>query len=340
MRQAASNPEYFANDADAPDIRTQDEAEFLARCRPELEALEVIRLEKLKLYQFRKKVSIPLAVMLTPPLGWLDYWFLMLQGNSDDKAAGITALFLGGLYWWVTQPRRQYAKEYKIKILPRIISLFGKFVYDVAGCINLEAMKLSKIMPAYSRHESEDCFRGEYKGANLEFCELKLKQRRKSGKRSQYVTVFRGLAILIDLKHKRFLGHTVIDQNRTKIGQWFEEKTSSLKRANMVDPEFEKLFDVYTNDQVEARWLVDPVMIEKLKGLYEEYKGDKMAAAYYDNKMLALISSKHNHFEPASLETPATDPESILSMKREIGQVLSIIDKLDLYDPRKAGSQA
>jgi hypothetical protein len=46
-----------------------------------------------------------------------------------------------------------------------------------------------------------------------------------------------------------------------------------------------------------------------------------------------MIASSHNHFEPAHIKIPATDPESVLNMHHEIGQILSIIDKLDLYDP-------
>lgn len=103
-----------------------------------------------------------------------------------------------------------------------------------------------------------------------------------------------------------------------------------------MDPAFENIFDAYTNDQVEARYLVDPLMIERLVAIYEKYKGNKMAVAFYDSKMLVLIASKHNHFEPADIEIPATDPRSILNMKQEIGDILSIIDYLDLFDPETA----
>ena len=153
--------------------------------------------------------------------------------------------------------------------------------------------------------------------------------------RTYYLSVFRGLAILINTRHKRFYGHTILDENKSKISEWFKEKTSKMQRAEMVDPEFEKLFDAYTTDQVEARYLIDPTMIERLKALYQEYDGEKMAAAFYDNKMLILIASNHNHFEPAHLYIPASDPVSILSMKQEIGQILSIIDRLSLYDPNE-----
>ncbi len=72
--------------------------------------------------------------------------------------------------------------------------------------------------------------------------------------------------------------------------------------------------------------------------MQEEYEGEGMTAAYYDSKMLVLIESKHNYFEPADLTIPATDPRSILNMKREVGEILSLVDRLDLYDPSEVHS--
>ena len=73
------------------------------------------------------------------------------------------------------------------------------------------------------------------------------------------------LAVLLTQGTKRFHGHTIMTQDKGKVGSWFKEKTSSFKRADLVDPEFEKLFDVFTTDQVEARYLIDPRIIENLK---------------------------------------------------------------------------
>lgn len=319
------------------DVREADDQKFLEESKAHLDALEDIRQEKFRVYSWRKRIAVPLAVILTPVLGFVDYWLLMLQAG-DDRGAGVTLLVLGGLYAWVTHPKRQYAKSYKEKILPKIATLFGDFRYDIAGRISLSKMQPSKILPRHDRYETEDYFAGQYKGVEIEFSEIDFKQRRRSKNRTYYVTVFKGLAILLDMKGKKFYGHTMLDKNRSKMTEWFKERSSDLKRAKLVDPEFEKLFDVYTNDQVEARYLIDPVMMERLKCLQEEYEGEGMTAAYYDSKMLVLIESKHNYFEPADLTIPATDPRSILNMKREVGEILSLVDRLDLYDPSEVRS--
>jgi len=304
---------------------------FLAKVRPKLKVLENTRLDKLKNFGWRKKVAIPIGAVMTPILGFIDYWLFLLQRGNDDMAIGISAIGLALLWGWVTQPKRAYAKAYKTKILPDIVGLFGQFTYDMKGKIPMEAMKPSKIIPGHSNYQSEDLFSGDYRGVGINFSEINLTKRK--GKRT--VPVFNGLAILLTHGTRKFYAHTILTKDQSKIGEWFQKQTTDLKRANMVDLEFERLFDVYTNDQTEARYLIDPVIIESLKALYEEYNGDKMLAAFYDDQVLILIESSKNHFEPAAINVSATNERELLSMKHEIAQILSIVDRLSLYDPRK-----
>lgn len=314
-----------------------EKKEFFEKCKPKLEALETIRLAKLKIYEYRKKIAIPIGSVVTPVCGFIDYWLLKIQTGSDDEFVGVTFLALFVLYRWVTAPKRQYAKAYKKDILPDIADLFGPFTYKADGKIRMGEMKPSKIVPHHHNYKSEDYFTGNYKGIDIQFCEMKLTKQVRSGKRTRTVTVFKGLSILLKPNNKKFYGHTILDKDMgRKISKWFKEKGTKLKQADLVDPEFEKVFDVYTDDQVEARYLIDPNMMEDIKSLYHEYNGEKMAAAFYEEGMLIMIASKHNYFEPADIHIRATSPQSILSMKKEIEKILSIVDKLSLYDPRKA----
>ena len=317
------------------DIRNQEDKQFLEESKDALDRLEDVRLEKLENFEKRKKLGMPAAAILTPISGYIDYWLLMLQSGSDDGIIGLTALVLGGLYWWVTKPRREYRTAYKSDILPRLAKLFGDFQYSLDASIDMIKMMPSKIVPHHDKYETEDYFIGTYKGVDIEFSEIDLKEKRRSKNRTYYVTIFKGLAVLLKTRNKKFYGHTILDRNKGKVGEWFKQRTISLERAEMVDPEFEELFDCYTNDQVEARYLIDPIMIESLKNLFKEYDGNKMMVAFYKDKMLILVGSNKNHFEPANIYTPAANPAGILKMKHEIHQILSIIDKLSLYDPKE-----
>ena len=305
--------------------------DFLKQVRPKLAVLENLRLEKLKQFLRRKKIAIPIATVVTPILGYVDYWLFLLQRGNDDQAAGVSIVFLALLWGWVVKPKRDYAKAYKTKILPEIAGLFGQFTYDVKGKIPMDSLKPSKIVPKHNSYKSEDLFRGEYKSVGIEFSEMNFTKQQ--GKKT--VNVFNGLAILLTHGVKKFHGHTILTRDQGKLSSWFLKQTKGLKRANMVDLEFERLFDVYTDDQTEARYLIDPVIIESLKSLYNDYHGEKMMASFYNDKVFIMIESRENHFEPPSIHTPATNEAELITMKREVGQVLSIIDRLSLYNRRQ-----
>lgn len=313
-------------------LRETDDETFYKMVLPRLEELEVVRQAKLAVYLFRRRIGIPLATIITPPCLYLDWLLLRWQAGNDDSGAGITFVVTGALYWWVTQPKRQYAEAYKKDILPGIAKLFGNLAYTLNGKIPMEELEPSKIIPSHNRYHSEDHFTGEYKGVKITLSEIHLKRRQRSGKRTTYVTVFKGLAVLIAMPREKFYGHTVLTQDVTAFGKWFQKQTSGLKHADLVDPQFEKAFDVFTDDQVEARYLIDPVMIENLKTMRDLYDAKTFSAAYYKNQVLVLLPSRRNYFEPANIKVPATDPQSIVSMKEELGHVLNLVDHLEIYD--------
>lgn len=312
-------------------------ADFIRDGEACLKQIETLRLEKLDVFKFRRKLGIPLACVVVPFLGFIDYWLIFLRvSSSDDSIGGLSFVFLGVLYGWVTQPKRQYVKHYKKIAMPLIATLLGGFTYRLDGKIPSSILRKSKVAPSFDRYVGEDYFEGEYKGVEVLLSEIKLERKHRDSKgRVRYSTVFKGLAIVINLHDKRFYGHTVVDKNKGRIGEFFREKTTSMRRADLVDPEFESLYDVFTTDQVEARYLIDPAMIERFKALQDHYDGEDVRAAFFDDSLLMLIRSDHNYFEPEGLEVPATDLRSLIQMKKEVEEVLSLVDLLRLYDPTK-----
>lgn len=314
------------------DLRQITDDDFYQRVLPQLNLLEQIRKAKKKVYEWRKRIAMMISPIVFPIAGYADWLLLKLQSGNDDSGAGLTFLLGGALWWWVTQPKRQYAKAYKDEILPKIARLFGDLTYKAGTKIPMESLKLFRIVPHHDRYDVDDYFSGSYRGVDIQFSEIDLKVRRKSGKSTRYVTVFKGLTILIRLPREKFAGHTVMVGNGASITQWFKEKSLGLNRADLVDPEFEKQFDVYTNDQVESRYLIHPVMIEKIKAIRTAYDAQGVMAAYLRDSLLILMQSKKNHFEPAGIDIPATEPSTLVAMKHEVEQVLNLIDQMELYD--------
>lgn len=195
--------------------------------------------------------------------------------------------------------------------------------YKMTGRIKYDKLVESRLLPKHERYLVEDYVAGMYKGIEVSFSEIKLQDKARKD-------VFHGLAVMIDLPKKKFYGHTILKQE-TKF-KFFNKPPEGLKKANLVDLEFERELEVFTNDQMEARYLIDPVMIEDLKKLNREYKGSSLVAAWYGSKMLILIKREDDQFE-FNEDATTQNLSGLAKIKDEIDEVLKIVDKLNLYDP-------
>lgn len=318
-----------ASDIDALAMTSQD-ATLLAQLRPRLEEADIKRQEKHSEYKRRRKIALVLAAVVVPSLIGLFVW----QGSV--ALVWLVALFGGGMFHWVTVPARAYKTVYKQSILPRIAAAYG-LEYLMDGRIPDRELKAGGLMPSYDHYHSEDYFAGNYKGAQLRCAEIRLTERRGSGKSHRTVTVFRGLAVIIALPRVRFYGHTIVVKNTLKVAEWLRESFGGLKRADMVDPVFEGKYSVFTDDQVEARYLLDPAMIERINtlGQWADLSG-AMSIAYRDGCVFMMLPSHKQLFEPADISTPATDQGAVLALRNHLSGVLGLIDQLEFYKQPQA----
>ena len=64
----------------------------------------------------------------------------------------------------------------------------------------------------------------------------------------------------------------------------------------MENPEFEKSFDTYSTDQVEARYLLSPSFMERLLELDRKFPG-RITVSFLNSSVIIAIPDSKNHFE-------------------------------------------
>lgn len=340
-----------------------DDAEeaFLDENKGLFRELEQLRQKYYRSYRFRKKVAptIFFIVIFLPPLVYV--YFLYGRPDAHEffgtavfTALGFSAFMVVFLMPWLTSPKRKYVSHFKSVFLPKIASSFGENFrysqgvrYGGAGFLgslfdylfrkpaNPRKIALieSKIVPGHRDFHADDVFEGTYRGVRLRLSDICL--RSYAQQKGGAFTVFQGLLIELDIGKACFSGHTAVLHNKTSFLDSRHQGLSGFKRVKVPAPEFERAFDAYGTDQVEARYLLDPAMMERLVAIYKEFSGQGMAAAFYQNKVMILISTSYNPFEPDGLFTPAGCHHSILRVKKEFEYVLSLIDRLKLYDPQR-----
>ena len=107
----------------------------------------------------------------------------------------------------------------------------------------------------------------------------------------------------------RFSGVTVVAKDGGLLGNAFRDfvQASGLERVRLEDPRFEERYQVYSSDQISARALLTPAVMERLMELERHTEGDPpRLVAEYGTLRVALSKGKtENLFEPPSIADPA-----------------------------------
>ncbi len=163
----------------------------------------------------------------------------------------------------------------------------------------------------------EDQIFGKAHGADFNSVEIKLE--RQSGKRRY--TDFQGQLMTLTFPRK-FMGRTLVLRDK---GRFQGKKKSDMKRVGLVDPIFEKIFEAYSTDQVEARYLLDPIFMQKLVDLEASVDGKNIRFAFFDSQLFIAIETG-NRYEAGSMMQSLMDPGRTQKILNEIGAIYDVID--------------
>lgn len=296
---------------------------------PTLETVEQQRIKVLR--QGQNILFIALTIIgLTAVIGIV---WLQRQGVFPIPLfilMGITAIICGGIYAY---KRSKVIKAFKSEVITRIIeSIDNSYYYSASGHIDQGHFKASKLFQSSDRYNGEDYISGRLDKTDFELSEIHAEyESRDSDGDTTYHTIFKGLFMIADF-HKDFHGHTVVVPDRTGEG-WFGRIAKSSKRkgqelAKMENPDFEKEFDVYTTDQVEARYILSTSMLENIMLLKKRFNS-KIHIAFLNSCVYIAIEWKKKFLEP-NLKHSLLEEATIHKYLDDIWLCLEIIEELNL----------
>lgn len=105
-----------------------------------------------------------------------------------------------------------------------------------------------------------------------------------------------------------------------------------MQKVKLEDVSFDKQFSVYTKDQVEARYLLTPTFMERLKHLETSFGTRGIKCSFFDDCIMFAISSKKDLFELGSLYKSLKSKKSVEEFYNEIQSVQNMIDYLKLNE--------
>jgi len=261
-----------------------------AGLRDELSGLEHMRK--------REKLAIILAIICGFIIIFPATYFAGMLG-LEMLSIFISAAGGWGVYF-ILKPKG-YHSHYKEKIISVLIGKTKyKWAYDFSYTNAQEIFIQSGLYySSITSFKTDDTFSAQ-NGADLRMAEIEAVRGR--GKNRQ--VIFKGLLFSFDIS-RIFRGETYIRSNKgmgfvipmgTKSSRTFF--SSTVKSTDLEWNDFEKLLDVQTTDEIEAREILDPQFMHIL---YEWWKDHKklMRISFRGQHVYVAIPSWKDMFEPS-----------------------------------------
>lgn len=245
--------------------------------------------------------------------------------DQDFAKTALFAVAVGGLGMFSTAKYflKEIKSDTKLHLAGGICNFIGwHFSEKVFIDPKLDTWTTNGLLPkTYHRVNFEDQMQGKAHGASFLAMEAHLEKEVRTGKNKNWVTTFMGTLMFIEFDRK-FLGRTVVRRNNILHNK---KKFEGMKKVGLVDPVFEKIFQAYGTDQVEARYLLTPDFMQRLVDLETSVEGKRIRFAFINKTLMIAVETK-NCFEAGSMLKPLTTPSKAQNILDEIGAVYDVID--------------
>ena len=295
-----------------------------------------------KVAEFEERRILAIRKARKRCIAWMVYLvltpFLVVLLFSLQGELGLAGLFFLGFvgnfvaYYWVDWPINDYTVNVKEEIFPNVVSFFGDFKYNVETSKSAFEYHATEIIPKHDIEYAEDHITGTYKDVAIDLFETELhktKKKNSDGDSGSTRPAFSGFILALSM-NKSFNGKTIIKKDTGAIGNFWANLYSSLERVKLEDPKFEKTFEVFSDDQIEARYLLTVSFMERLLELDEIFGGSSVRCCFMNEKLVILLESSKDWFEPGSIFEADDFVDDCKSLLKELSQIFSLIDTLRL----------
>lgn len=242
---------------------------------------------------------------------------------SFIPVAGI-ALFAFGVVPTIIAVAGLQAKATKLKtiIVNSIMSdHITNGIYRASPGVSSNIVYRSKVLSRASRFTSEDYIEGRINGVKFISSDVLLEDEDTSdGNHTSYTTVFEGQFYQFDF-YKDFLGQIIITED--KMSTLF----SSLKKIKLESIKFNKVFNVYTNNDHSAFYVLTPHFMERLLDLEKKYPGN-ISMSFIDDKFSIAIYNNADTFKIPVFRK--FNEKLIDEFKKDLQLIKNIIESLNL----------
>ena len=254
----------------------------------EIEGIRFLGLEKLD------EERLAIKSLINKSIIGLFFGLFLLLGAIGSENLLSTALILGVLIYCFRRLFFRYKRfiaEFKTQVINTIVQEFGFHFRADRGLHIADFLSVYDTGPATFR--SEDLIFGEFNQTEVEICDFSafnMELREKTVK-SLGIKNFQG--ILFKATFPKELAHWVYVCDKKEAGLRKEGEI-----ALMDNPSFNRYFDVFTEDQILARYALSPKLMERFCGLKEKFNSP-ISMVLRDREVIIAVNLGKNSFEPS-----------------------------------------
>ncbi len=293
----------------------QTKEEFLDFVRqnifPELEKEENNRKKKIYIWKWGMYLLSTIIVV-------------SLWGKFSDKSdilfPAILPIIIGGMVLMT------YKNKIKKKFYKNILDKL-EFIPDKKITNNIiDKLEKNYLLPNHNIRQHDDSFSKKIEDVTLSVLDTELILRTGSGKRRSSRTVFKGLIIMFQLDED-YPADTVLYGKKYTL--FNSVPKDNWKRVTLEDPDFNKQYYVYSEDQIAVRRLLKPAFMECLKEIETVYR-TPANILFEKNNIILTLNTRRDMFEFIDITKKMAREEPFIEFYDQISALIKLKNILRL----------
>lgn len=304
---------------------------------------DLVQIEKKRIW------FVWLAWLLLIFYGWGCIYFVMFTLQCKDlynHSAGDTALYMFGLLFCfsaVIFSLEQlvyilFLRLLRLNVFDKLFAYWGDFMYYPLSLTFPEVVKDStmtkeiydtvanmQMFNFFEKFYCSDYFSGVFNDLDVQimnvgfaYCDLRTAGSLKPG--------FSGIVATVKC-NKKFSATTVV----VPVVETYKPY-AGMQKVELEDPLFSKLYNVYSTDQVEARYLLTTSFMERMRRISIRNKNLKLRCSFENKKFNFALASYVKYWFRVNMLKPVDNIQFYQGIMIRLAMIMSVVGLLKLDD--------
>lgn len=252
-------------------------------------------------------------------------FFLRISENNVVISFFTTFTFYLFLYFiCYAKITKKFKKDFKNQVMPNLIKEIDEnLFYKPESYITFDEFNSPKLYDYPQDYTGNDFIYGNIDGIDIKFSDIYATRKIENDGKTDIETIFKGIFFLAEF-NKNFTSKTYVISNLMHCCSF-----DIGDRAYMDNAEFQKEFKTYTNDQINARYILSPNLMEKILKIKELFKVP-INLCFMDNKIYIYIEFNSDQFEANPFVSLIGSNSIVEKYKKEMLNLINLVKYLNL----------